>query len=380
MEELNSKDVIIMKLLHYFITEQDYNPVVLHGAKNEIWLENMNSDYKIVRLVSNYIHNNEQLDFDTFKTKKIVKNIKKKTLNINMPVLSIYVDLGENVDLNKENEKDIDFVYLNTEEDVKKYRFLYKYFPDIDKKLTFTEKGMNLFLRITDDINKKNVNEARRVEEIFKPKKPIVTTILIAINVLIFIIGNIFDVHNGLISLFGNYKPAVLAGDYYRLFTCMFLHADVFHIAFNMYALYVLGSQAEGFFGKTKFLSIYLLSGISGSLLSMLLNIETISIGASGAIFGILGALLYFGYNFRVYLGNTLVREIVPVICINLLFGFMYPSIDNFAHIGGLVGGYVTAMAFGFTTRSNASDKINGIIITMMLFAFLIYMNFFYAG
>ena len=380
MEELNNKDVIIMKLLHYFITEQDYNPVVLHGAKNEIWLENMNSDYKIVRLVSNYIHNNEQLDIDTFKTKKIVKNIKKKTLNINMPVLSIYVDLGENVDLNKESEKDIDFVYLNTEEDVKKYKFLYKYFPDIDKKLTFTEKGMNLFLRITDDINKKNVNEARRVEEIFKPKKPIVTTSLIAINVLIFVIGNIFGVHNGLISLFGNYKPAVLAGDYYRLFTCMFLHADVFHIAFNMYALYVLGSQAEGFFGKTKFLSIYLLSGISGSLLSMLLNIETISIGASGAIFGILGALLYFGYNFRVYLGNTLVREIVPVICINLLFGFMYPSIDNFAHIGGLVGGYVTAMAFGFTTRSSGSDKINGIIITMMLFAFLIYMNFFYAG
>ena len=76
MEQFDKKDVMTMKLLHYFITDQNYNPVVLHGAKNEIWLENMDSDYKIVRIVSGYIHNNEQLDFDTFKTRKIVKSIK----------------------------------------------------------------------------------------------------------------------------------------------------------------------------------------------------------------------------------------------------------------------------------------------------------------
>ena len=378
MEELNRKDVIIMKLLHYFITEQNYSPVVLHGAKNEIWLENMNSDYKIVRLVSNYIHNNEQLDFDTFKTRKIVKSIKKKTLNLNMPVLSIFVDLGDNVELKE--EKDIDFVRLETEEDVKKYKFLYEYFPDIDKKLTFSEKGMNLFIKITDDINKKNMIEAQRVEEIFKPKKPIVTTVLITINVLIFVMGVMFNINDALAYNFGDYKPFVLNGEYYRLITSMFLHSDIFHIGFNMYALYILGSQAESFFGKAKFTAIYFLSGIAGSLLSILLNVNTLSIGASGAIFGLLGALLYFGYNFRVYLGNTLIREIVPIICINLLLGFAYPNIDNYGHIGGLVGGLATSMAFGFTTRSNAHDKINGIIITILLFAFLIYMNFFYAG
>ena len=133
MEELSKKDVITMKLLHYFITDQNYSPVVLHGAQNEIWLENMHSNYKIVRIVSGYIHNNEQLDFDTFKTRKIVKNIKKKTLNFNMPVLSIFIDLGDNVNLKQ--EKDIDFVSLNNIKDLKKYDFLYNYFPDIDKKL-----------------------------------------------------------------------------------------------------------------------------------------------------------------------------------------------------------------------------------------------------
>ncbi len=378
MEEFDKKDIITMKLLHYFITNQNYNPVVLHGAKNEIWLENMNSEYKIIRIVSGYIHNNEQLDFDTFKTRKIVKNIKRKTFNLTMPVLSIFVDLGDNVNLKE--EKDIDFVSIKNEKDVKKYDFLYKCFPDIDKKLKFTEKGMNLFLKITDDINKKNMEEAKRVEELFKPKKPIITYVLIAINVIIFLLGMILNLSDTFINLFANYGPLVTEGQYYRLFTSMFIHANLFHILFNMYALYLLGSQAEGFFGKGKFLVIYILSGISGSLLSILLNQGAVSVGASGAIFGILGALLYFGYNNRVYLGNTLIREIVPVILINLAFGFMMTGVDNFAHIGGLIGGITTAMAVGFYSNTGKSDRINGIIITIMLFAFLIFMNFFYAG
>jgi len=377
VEELNKKDVITMKLLHYFITEQNYSPVVLHGAQNEIWLENMHSEYKIVRIVSGYIHNNEQLEFDTFKTRKIVKNIKRKTLNINMPVLSIFIDLGDNVSLNK--EKDIDFVSINNIKDIKKYDFLYKYFPNIDKKLKFTEKGMNLFLKITEDINKKNMEEAKKVDELFKPKTPVVTYTLIAINILIFLLGIIFNMQDTLINLFANYGPLVTENhQYYRLFTSMFMHANFLHIAFNMYALYLLGSQAEGFFGKTKFLTIYILSGLSGSLLSILLNQGAVSVGASGAIFGILGALLYFGFNYRVYLGNTLIKEILPIILINLAFGFAITGVDNYAHIGGLVGGLTTAMATGFITRTDKQDRINGIIITILLFGFLIFMNFFY--
>ena len=377
MDNINAKDEIIMKLLHYFITEKNYNPVVLHGAQNEIWLENMEGDYKIVRLVSNHIHNNEQLNFDIFKTRKIVKNIKRKTLNLNMPVLSIFVDLGENVTLN--DEKDIDFMHIEDTKDIKKYDFIYKHFPDIDKKLEFSEEGMNLFLKVTDDINKKNVKEAKKVEEIFTPKKPVVTYTLIIANIIIFLLGIGLGIHNNLLTLFGNSSIYIKQGEYYRLFTSMFLHVDIIHIAFNMYVLYVLGKEAESFFGKYKFLGIYILSGLSGSLLSMLLT-QGISVGASGAIFGIMGALLYFGYNYRVYLGNTLIRQILPVILINLALGFSISSIDNFGHIGGLVGGIVTSMAFGFTNRSNKTDQINGIIITILLFAFLIFMNFFYAG
>ena len=75
-ETINRKDLIVMKLLHYFITERNYSPIILQGAEDEIWLENLNDDkYQIVRVVSNYIHNDEQLDFDLYKTKRIVSKI-----------------------------------------------------------------------------------------------------------------------------------------------------------------------------------------------------------------------------------------------------------------------------------------------------------------
>lgn len=378
MENITKKDEITMKLLHYFITEQNYSPVVLHGAKNEIWLENMSGDYKIVRIVSNYIHNNEQLDFDILKTRKIVKSIKKKTLNVNMNVLSIFIDLGDNVTLSE--EKNMDLIYLEDESDIKKYDFLYKYFPDIDEKLVFTEEGMNLFLKITDDINNKNMVEAKKVDDIFRPKTPYVTYTLMAINILVFLYGFILNQGNNLINDFANYTPYVLAGDYYRLFSSMFIHVDALHIFFNMYALYILGSQAESFFGKGKFLFIYIFSGLAGSLLSIMLNQYVPSIGASGAIFGVMGALLYFGYNYRVYLGNTLVRQLVPIIIINLALGFMMTGVDNYAHIGGLVGGILTAKTVGLETKSSSSDRINGIIMLLLLFGFLIFMNFFYGN
>ena len=94
---IDDKEVIVMNLVHYFVTERNYNPVVVHGINDEIWLENMDSDYKIVRIVSRYIHNDEQLSFNRFRYNQIARKLKMKTLSFKMNVLSIYTDLGENV-------------------------------------------------------------------------------------------------------------------------------------------------------------------------------------------------------------------------------------------------------------------------------------------
>lgn len=372
---IDKKEELVMKLLHYFITEQGYNPIVLHGAKDEIWLENLDSDYKIVRIVSNYIHNMEQFDYDSYKTKQILKQIKKKTFTLNVNTLSIYTDLGDNVKL--ESYDNIDCIYLSDVDDIDKYNFLNDYFPTLKKNLNMKEKGLQLFTKLTGDINNSNEEKARKAKNIFEIKKPIITYILITINILIYIISCIVG-QDKLINMFGLHPTLVLSGEYYRVITCMFLHANLFHLLFNMYALYIIGIQVESFFNKYKYLFIYLLSGIFGALMSMIFT-KSWSVGASGAIFGLLGAILYFGYHYRMYLGTVIKSQIIPIIIINLVIGFTSSGIDNAAHIGGLIGGILSSMICGVKEKTNKSEKINGLIMCFIFIAFLIYLLFTYS-
>ena len=378
---VNKSDELVMKLLHYFITEKGYNPIVLHGAKNEIWLENLDQEYKIVRIVSDYIHNNEQLDFDMFKTKQIMKKIRKKTLSFHINALSIFINLGDNVSLTKEETVDnLTIANVKTIEDLHDYPTIIKIFPDICDNTEFKEEGMHLFMKLTKEINKKNEEESTKAEEIFKPKRPVITYTLIIINILVFIMMYIFG--NGsedaitLLNFGANYPELIKAGQYYRLLTSAFLHIGFLHLIFNNYALYVIGSQLESFLGRTKFFIVYLVSALCGSLMSMIFS-DGISAGASGAIFGLLGSLLYFGYNYRVYLGGVIKSQIIPLIVLNLIIGFITPGIDNAAHIGGLLGGLGITMALGLKHKTSNFEKNNGWIIMLIYVGFLIYMAFF---
>ncbi len=378
-ESLDRKNLIVMKLLHYFITEKNYNPIILQGAEDEIWLENLENDYKIIRIVSNHIHNEEQLDFDLYKARHVIKKIKKKTFSLKMNALNIFTDLGDNVDLKETG--DIDCIYLYDEKDINKYDFLYQYFPDINKKLKFSEEGLQLFIKITNDINHKNKADAQKVEEVFRPKKNIVTILLVAINVVVFILMTLFGQYDNFINKYAVYGPFIVDyHEYYRLITGTFLHANIFHLMFNCYALYIIGTQIENFMGKWKYLAIYFISAFTGSLLSIILN-NTASVGASGAIFGLMGSLLYFGYHYRVYLGSVLKSQIIPLIIINLFIGFASGgSIDNFAHIGGLIGGCLATVAVGVKYKSTKFEMINGWIVLLLLISFLFFMAFKYIG
>ena len=375
---IDKKDLMIMKLLHYFVTEEDYNPIILHGVNDEIWLENLNNPYKVVRIVNHYIHNNEQLSFDNFKVKQITNKLKSKTLSRKMKVLNIYLDLGEAVNLTSDSESESVVVKKITD---LKNEHLISVFPDILTKTKYEEKGMELFAKITNDINNANKEKTKKLDKIFSIKKPIITYCIIALCVLAFILMYIFG--NGssdnltLIKFGANLDILTVGlGEYFRLITCSFLHIGIFHLLFNMYALYVIGSQAESFFGKIKYLIIYLFSAVSTSLLSLMFSANVISAGASGAIFGLMGALLYFGYHYRIYLGNVIKSQIIPIIVINLLFGFLVSGVDNAAHIGGLIGGFLMAMVLGVPEHNDKSSRINGMILLLIYLAFVIYMVF----
>lgn len=383
---MNKNDEIVMKLIHYFITEHGYNPVVLHGAKDEIWLENTDSDYKIVRIVTNYIHNDEQLDFDIFRTKQITKKIKRKTFSLKMNVLSIFTNLGDNVHLDKMSYKEIDCIELKDVKDIKKYKFVTDMFPDITSIVKYKEEGLELFMKLTEDINRKNKEETSKAEDIFKKKRPIITYGLILSNIIVFLAlmlsgASLFQVDAPTLYNFGglvNYDSMSNNGELIRIVTSLFVHGGLIHLLLNLYSLYIIGPQLESFFGKTKFLLIYLGSGIVGNLFSMLFQGDyVVSVGASGAIFGLLGALLYFGYHYRVYLSGVIKSQIIPLIILNLFIGFSLSGINNVAHIGGLLGGYLTAKAVGVKYKSTTLDIVNGIIMLTILLVFLGYMAIF---
>lgn len=172
----------------------------------------------------------------------------------------------------------------------------------------------------------------------------IVTYTIIGINILMFILSailsrSIMDINiNVLVNLGAKYNPAIEHGQWFRLVTCMFLHGGLIHIAANMYSLYCVGPMIENLYGKTKYIAIYLVSGIISSLFSFLFS-PSVSIGASGAIFGLLGVVLVFAIKERKRVGKNFFMNIASVVALNLFIGLSVPGIDNFAHLGGLLSG-----------------------------------------
>ena len=289
-----------------------------------------------------------------------------------MNVLTIYTDLGDNAHLDKVNK--MDCMYLYEEEDINKYNFIDKIFPDIKNKLKFTEKGLELFIKITNDINKKNKVNADQAKDVFEHKKPVITSILIILNILLYIVPVLLGKYEEVINNFCVYGPLIRLGEYYRLLTGIFLHGGLFHLLFNCYALWIIGNQIESYMGRCKYLIIYLFSGLMGALFSITFS-NYASIGASGAVFGLLGSMLYFGYHYRIYLGSVIKSQIVPLIIFNLVLGFIISGVDNFAHIGGLLGGALITVALGVKYKSTSFEKTNGWIVTVILVAFMIYMG-----
>lgn len=370
--KINKKDDIILKILHYFITEEDYKPVIINGLDNEIWLENMENDLKLIRINTNYIHNEEQFKNDIFKVKTIMKSIKRNTLSFKMTTLNLLLDTGDNVSIS--DNKNIETIKIDGLDDFKKNKFVKEFFPKV-KDTNFSNKVDPIeFFKLTEDMNQNTMKKEKKLEKIFSPKKPVVTYILIVLNLMVFLYG-VLHGNDKLINMFGNNYELVQNGEFYRLLTCMFVHADIMHILFNMIALYSIGPVVERYYGKSKFLLIYLVSGLLGSIFSgVFMAADSISIGASGAIFGLLGSICYFTYYYRATLQGILRGSIMPVIIINLVIGFLSSSIDLSAHIGGLIGGILISMAIGIGDKHRKSDQINGLVVLVLMAAFLIYM------
>jgi rhomboid protease GluP len=189
-------------------------------------------------------------------------------------------------------------------------------------------------------------------------------------NIVMFLITVLYGLlQYGSWDLFSNLLPTLVffgakvniliaQGEVWRLFTATFLHADILHLLFNLYALGALGHHVERYFGHGRFLVIYGIAGLWGSFASYATSPE-ISVGASGAIFGLAGATAVYFWRYRENFGDagrSILRNMLAVIAFNLFFGFTNPQIDNAGHIGGLIGGAI--IAFGLLPVYRAPDTI----------------------
>lgn len=176
-------------------------------------------------------------------------------------------------------------------------------------------------------------------------KDKILTLSIIAINILIFMVMQ-FEIYTSgravneiLINFGAKYNPLIENGEVWRLLTCAFLHSGFIHIGCNMYSLYIIGPQINQIYGSGKYFVIYIISCITSSLLSFLMSPYSISVGASGGIFGLMGALLAFALIERNKMEKRYLSSLLQIIIINLFIGLNIKNIDNFGHIGGLLGG-----------------------------------------
>ena len=190
----------------------------------------------------------------------------------------------------------------------------------------------------------------------------LVTKTLIAINLVIYLVGasqggGLSDPEQSIRvagSLYNRtvlFGPLVAHGDWWRLITSAFLHANLLHIAFNMLALWWFGAPVEEYLGRARFIGLYFAAGLAGSAGALLQAPLTPTLGASGAIFGILGAMLILEYQITGRLGGNAMMLIV----INLGISFVIPNVSWGGHVGGLIGGVLATLAFARWGRGHAA-------------------------
>jgi rhomboid protease GluP len=181
--------------------------------------------------------------------------------------------------------------------------------------------------------------------------KPVVAYLLIGVTILVFIlqyVGDFFFRMDYLVLFGAKVNQKIVEGELWRLFTPIFLHGSILHIVFNMYALHILGPRLERYYGHWRFLVLYLISGFGGNVFSLMFT-EAPSLGSSTAIFGLIGAQGVFYYHNRKLFGAAVrqaLNGIITIAVVNLIIG-LSPGIDNWGHIGGLLGGLVFAWLSG---------------------------------
>lgn len=247
-------------------------------------------------------------------------------------------------------------------------------FEEIKSKISseeLSEKVKNIEYTSHKALKSKEKEEKASFLSFFKPREGYyITPIIININILIYLLMTLFGVNpifpntQDLLAWGADFQPLIAKGEIWRLLTSAFLHIGIFHLLMNMYALFYIGILLEPLLGKTRFLAGYLIAGVAASVTSVLLHGNTVSAGASGAIFGMYGIFLALLLSNLIEKSERqkLLKSIAIFVAINLIYSAK-AGIDGAAHIGGLLSGVVIGFAFLPSLKNNQNKNLKFVTI-----------------
>jgi membrane associated rhomboid family serine protease len=212
------------------------------------------------------------------------------------------------------------------------------------------------------------VVDARTIRRVDRHTTPI-TYLLIGINVIIFLLGALdVELERRIISEGAQHPFLIDQGEWWRVITATFLHGNVMHIAFNMWALWLFGPALERRYGSASFAALYLASGISGGMLYHLIGRDAYAVGASGAIFGLFGGLIAATFRQRHTLaGRAVFSQLLVLLAINLLIPFVVPNVAWEAHVGGLVAGLLIAGAWDNLPYGEKGSAVPRVVVALVV-------------
>lgn len=384
------EEYLFWRLAHHLICAHEYRIVQLSQEQNELWLEKIeNKNAQVIRLLRYDLDWSNWMQKDIERTAINGERIRKQAARGEMNVINIYISAYPPVDdyefriaepfsypnSGKTNVKTIICDKANYEEGLQKLGSILHDSISISMNDSYSESEIDAVKLVALS---EATNRVKEEQSLFNHGKPFFTYMFIFIQVAMFLVLELQggSTNNSTLIKYGaKFNPLILEGEWWRFFTPIILHIGILHLLMNTLALYYLGSAVERIYGKFRFLFIYIIAGFSGSLASFIFS-PSISAGASGAIFGCFGALLYFGVIYPRLFFRTIGFNILIILGINLVFGFSMPGIDNAGHIGGLIGGFLATGIVHFPKKKKLLLQLLFLCITVIAITGLVNYGF----
>ena len=349
------EDYLYWSIIKQLTVQYHYRMVTISDNHQEIWLEtDSDKAFSVVRIIRHDLDWANWLKRDIDRATLIGEQIRRKLIKKPLNILNVYITAFEPVD---------EYEFIDKKKMANKTTVTSKivstvsYSTRMNELETMFTKSLSIKLPPDEEIDEQKISKVKQValagsvkqakeeQQLFQRGKPLFTYIFMAMQIIIFLL---MEMNGGstntktLVDYGAKYSPYILAGEWWRFFTPIVVHIGFMHLLMNSLSLYFIGTEVERLFGNIRFLIIYLVAGFGGSLASLIIT-PSVSAGASGAIFGCFGALLYFGIIYPKLFFRTMGMNIIILIAINLGYGFSVSGIDNAGHIGGLIGGFLAA-------------------------------------